>query len=74
MTKKINGYVKWIGIGIIVGTIIWNAFELHYNTKKNTALLQNDMVHLTSDVTELKQDFKSFRTLINDYLLERARQ
>lgn len=67
MTKKLNGTAKLIGMGIIVGTIIWNAFELHYNTKKNTALLQNDIVHLTADVADIKVDIKS----INAYLLEK---
>lgn len=65
MTKRFNGYAKWIGIGIIVGTIIWNAIGVHYNTRRNTAILQNDIKHLTGDVAEIKMDIKS----INTYLL-----
>lgn len=67
MTKKMNGYVKWIAIGIVVATIIWNAIGVHYNTRKNTAILQNDIKHLTADVAEIKTDVKA----INTYLLER---
>ena len=70
MAKKLNGMGKKIGIGITVAIIVWNAFELHYNTKKNTALLQNDMVHLTADVADIKVDIKA----INTYLLERRTQ
>lgn len=66
MSKKLNEYAKWIGIGIVVGTIIWNAIGVHYNTKKNTAILQNDIIHLTADVAEIKIDIKA----INNYLLE----
>ena len=67
MTKRINGYAKLISIGIIIGMIIWNAIELHYNTRRNTAILQNEITHLTADMTEIKTDIKA----INTYLLER---
>jgi len=70
MTKKLNEYAKWIGIGIVVGTIIWNAIGVHYNTKKNTAILQNDILHLTADMAEIKMDIKA----INTYLLERSNE
>jgi len=63
--KKINGYVKWIGVALAILAIIWNAVELHYNTKRNTAVLQNDVAHLTKDVAEIKQEVKE----INRYLL-----
>lgn len=67
MTKKINGLAKWISIGIVIGMIVWNAIELHYNTRRNTAILQNDITHLTEDVADIKIDIKA----INTYLLER---
>ena len=70
MTKKINGYTKWISIGIVIGMIIWNAVELHYNTRRNTAILQNEITHLTTDMADIKQDIKA----INTYLLERRNQ
>lgn len=69
MTKKINGYAKWISIGIVIGMIIWNAIGLHYNTRRNTAILQNDMIHLAEDMTEIKLDIKAINTYL---LLERA--
>ena len=68
MAKKLNGMAKWISIGIVVGTIIWNAIGVHYNTRRNTAILQNDIIHLTADVAEIKIDIKS----INTYLLKRS--
>ena len=70
MSKKLNGYAKWIGIVIAIAAIAWNAIELHYNTKKTTALLQNDLAHLTADVSDIKIDIKA----INAYLLERRPQ
>ena len=74
MSKKINGYAKWILVALAFLGIIWNAFTLHYGVKENNAVLQNDVIHLTKDVGELKQDFKSFRAEINAYLLERSNQ
>ena len=56
---------QWIIVGIAVAGIIWNAFELHYNTKKTTAVLQNDVKHLAEDVAEIKLEIKE----INNYLL-----
>ena len=67
---KLNGTARWIIVGLAFCGIIWNAFELHYNTKKNTAILQNDVVHLAADMTEIKTDIKA----INQYLLERTNQ
>lgn len=65
MTKKLNGTVKWIGTGIAIGAIVWNAITLHFGVKENTAVLQNDIVHLAEDVTDIKIDIKA----INTYLL-----
>ena len=70
MNKKINGLARWILVGIVVATIIWNAIGLHYNTRKNTAILQNDITHLTTDVADIKIDIKA----IYAYLLERSKE
>jgi len=50
MSKKLNGYAKWIGAILtilmilgILGGVIWNA-----------ATLQNDVKHLKEDVKEIK--------------------
>ena len=77
MTKKLNGYAKWLGIILAIITIllntigiVWNASTLHYGVKENTAVLQNDIVHLTADMAEIKLDIKA----INTYLLERSNE
>lgn len=71
MKNKFNGYIKWIGICIAIAGIIWNAIELHYNTKKTTAVLQNDVKHLAENVAEIKESVKE----INYYLLtERGKE
>ena len=77
MTKKLNGYAKWAIVVIAIITIllntagiIWNASTLHYGVKENTAVLQNDIVHLTADVTDIKIDIKA----INSYLLGRSNE
>lgn len=53
--KKINGYIKKIGICLAVGGIIWNAAVLH-----------NDVSHLRETLDELKEQVKAIQT----YLLE----
>jgi len=70
MTKKLNGLAKWILVALAFLGIMWNAFTLHYGVKENTAVLQNEIVHLTEDVADIKQDIKA----INTYLLERRNQ
>ena len=70
MTKKLNGLAKWILVALAFLGIMWNAFTLHYGVKENTAVLQNEITHLTADVTEIKMDIKA----INTYLLERRNQ
>lgn len=75
MRKKINGYIKWVGTALAIAAIIWNAIEIHYNAKKNNAVLQtvlqNEIKHLAEDVTEIKLDVKE----INRYLLtERGKE
>lgn len=70
MTKKINGMAKWILVGLAFCGIMWNAFTLHYGVKENTAVLQNEVTHLTADVADIKTDIKA----INKYLLERTNQ
>jgi len=67
MTKKMNGLAKWILVAVAFLGIMWNAFTLHYGVKENTAVLQNEIVHLTADVADIKIDIKA----INAYLLER---
>ena len=70
MTKKINGLAKWILVVLALLGIMWNAFTLHFGVKENTAVLQNEIMHLTDDVADIKQDIKA----INTYLLERRNQ
>ena len=70
MTKKVNGISKWILVILALLGIMWNAFTLHFGVKENTAVLQNEITHLTDDVADIKQDIKS----INAYLLERRNQ
>ena len=70
MNKKINGLAKWILVALAFLGIMWNAFTLHYGVKENTAVLQNEIMHLTDDVADIKQDIKA----INTYLLERRNQ
>lgn len=70
MTKKINGLAKWILVALAFLGIMWNAFTLHYGVKENTAVLQNEIIHLAEDVADIKQDIKA----INNYLLERRNQ
>lgn len=67
--KKLNGYGKWILVFLAFCGILWNAATLHFGVKQNTAVLQNDMVHLKGDVTDIKTDIKS----IYAYLLEKKR-
>ena len=67
MTKKLNGLTKWILVILALLGIMWNAFTLHFGVKENTAVLQNEIMHLTTDVADIKQDIKA----INTYLLER---
>ena len=68
MTKKLNGLAKWVLVALAFLGIIWNAFTLHYGVKENTAVLQNEITHLTADVADIKTDIKA----INKYLLERT--
>ena len=70
MTKKLNGLAKWILVVLALLGIMWNAFTLHFGVKENTAVLQNEIMHLTDDVADIKQDIKA----INTYLLERRNQ
>ena len=70
MAKKINGYAKWILVILALLGIMWNAFTLHFGVKENTAVLQNEITHLTADVADIKIDIKA----INTYLLERRNQ
>ena len=70
MTKKFNGLAKWILVALAFLGIMWNAFTLHYGVKENTAVLQNEITHLTADVADIKIDIKA----INTYLLERRNQ
>ena len=70
MTKKLNGLAKWILVVLALLGIMWNAFTLHYGVKENTAVLQNEIMHLTDDMADIKQDIKA----INTYLLERRNQ
>ena len=70
MTKKINGLAKWILVALAFLGIMWNAFTLHYGVKENTAVLQNEIMHLTDDVADIKMDIKA----INTYLLERSKE
>ncbi len=44
MTKnKLNGYAKWIIVGLAVAGVIWNAAVLH-----------NDVKHIKADILEIK--------------------
>ena len=70
MNKKLNGISKWILVALAFLGIMWNAFTLHYGVKENTAVLQNEIMHLTDDVADIKMDIKA----INTYLLERRYQ
>ena len=70
MAKKVNGLARWILVVLALLGIMWNAFTLHYGVKENTAVLQNEIMHLTDDVADIKQDIKA----INTYLLERRNQ
>ena len=70
MAKRINGYAKWILVILALLGIMWNAFTLHFGVKENTAVLQNEITHLTADVADIKIDIKA----INTYLLERRNQ
>lgn len=65
MTKKLNEYVKWILVALAFCGIIWNAATLHFGVKQNNAVLQNEMIHFTADMAEIKVDIKA----INQYLL-----
>ena len=71
---KLNGTARWVILVIAVitlilntGGIVWNAVTLHYGVKENTAVLKNDIIHLTEDITEIKVDIKA----INTYLLSK---
>ena len=51
MSKKLNGYVKWIGITLavltilgILGGVLWNA-----------ATLQNDVAHIAKNIEKIEQ-------------------
>ena len=66
MTKKLNGLAKWILVVAAIVTIMLNTAGIIWNA----ATLQNEITHLTADVTEIKMDIKA----INTYLLERRNQ
>ena len=60
---------KWILVALAFLGIMWNAFTLHYGVKEKTAVLQNEITHLTADMTEIKLDIKAINTYL---LLERT--
>lgn len=48
MSKKTNGYIKWVFVGLAIAGIIWNAATLH-----------NDVKHLQNEIKQLKADMKA---------------
>jgi len=69
MSKKLNGYAKWIMVVIAVGTIA-------YNTIVTQVVLKNDMKHLTNDVAkgfatarEDRKEIKQSVKFLTSYLL-----
>lgn len=44
MKKKFNGYIKWIGTGLAIAAIIWNAATLH-----------NDVAHIIKNLEKIEQ-------------------
>jgi hypothetical protein len=53
MTKKLNGYARWVIIAIAIGGIVWNAATLH-----------NDVKHLKDDIQEIRQDVKQIKEAV----------
>jgi len=44
MTKKINGYAKWIAVTIVLATLVFNS-----------GILYNNVNHLSKSIEELKE-------------------
>lgn len=63
---KLNGYSKWILVALAFCGIMWNAATLHFSVRQNTAILQNDVYHLSAEFGDMKIDIKK----IYDYLLK----
>lgn len=67
MSKKLNGYAKWITTAIAIIVLAFNTIETYSNRKTTEALINNEIKHLQEDVGEIKTDISG----IQKYLLER---
>ena len=47
MAKKLNGMAKWVGIALVVLTIVFNA-----------GMTYNHLYHLSKDIEEIKENYK----------------
>ena len=64
---KLNGYLKLIGIiitvAVLVGTVIWN-----------TAILHNDVSHITADISQIKDSIKEEFADIKEEIMENRKE
>ena len=48
MSKKLNGYIKWIALILTLLAILWHAAETN-------AILRNDIKHISEDIVKIEQ-------------------
>ena len=58
MTKKYNGYAKWVIVAIAVLTLAFNS-----------GILYNDVKHLTESIAKLEESHKSLNEKVDTLIL-----
>lgn len=57
MSRKFNGYAKWILIALAIGTIAYNTVVTH-------VIARNDIKHLRQDVNKLEVAVSGIQTYL----------
>ena len=58
MAKKLNGMAKWIGISLVVLTIVFNA-----------GMTYNHLYHLSNDIEEIKKNYAALDNKFDKLLI-----
>ncbi len=61
MTKRLNGMAKWIGIILVILTIVFNA-----------GMTYNHLSHLSKDIEEIKVNCKTLNEKFDKLILQLA--